>query len=134
MRTLAAALASVLLLAAPIAASSSSWTPADWAGEATLELVTTAPGEAPYAFPVWLVVLDDRLYVRLGSRAARRVQQSATPPFVGVTVAGAHFDRVRCEPAPGDEARVAEAMARKYWSDIFIRFVDHPLTCRLVPE
>jgi hypothetical protein len=25
-------------------------------------------------------------------------------------------------------------MAEKYWSDLFIRFIPHPLTMRLVPD
>jgi hypothetical protein len=28
---------------------------------------------------------------------------------------------------------VAQAMADKYWSDVFVRFFSHPLTLRLVP-
>ena len=45
-----------------------------------------------------------------------------------------HFDHVRCEPAPDQATRVAEAIGQKYWSDILIRYMSHPLTCRLVPE
>jgi len=29
---------------------------------------------------------------------------------------------------------VAHAMADKYWSDVLVRHMDHPLTMRLAPE
>jgi hypothetical protein len=51
-----------------------------------------------------------------------------------VTVAGKRFEHVRCEPAPDQAPRVAEAMGKKYTSDLLIRYFSHPLTCRLVPE
>jgi hypothetical protein len=110
------------------------WTPAAWTGESTLELGTQAPGEAPYWFPVWLVVLDGQLYVRLGNRAAGRVEQSTTRPVLGVRVAGKEFPRVKGEPAPDAVDRVAAAMREKYTTDVFVRWMEHPLTLRLVPE
>ena len=122
-----------LSLARAAIAEPSGWTPGVWTEQDTLDLTTNVPGEGSYSFPVWLVVLDDEVYVRLGARAAKRVQQSADAPRVGVTVAGAHFDGVRCEPVPDLAPRVAEAIAQKYWSDVFIRFFPHPVTCRLVP-
>jgi hypothetical protein len=51
-----------------------------------------------------------------------------------VRVAGREFDRVRAEAAPEAAERVAAAMGEKYWSDLLIRYVHHPLTMRLVPE
>jgi hypothetical protein len=81
-----------------------------------------------------MVVMDDQVYVRLGGRAADRVQTSKSAPFVGVTVAGQRFDKVRCEPTPDQAARVADAIGKKYTSDLVIRYFPHPLTCRLVPE
>lgn len=129
-----AALLSILCLAsAAVAAEPSPWAPTSWAKADTLELATDVPGEGPYAFPVWLVVLDDQLYVRLGDRAARRVRETRDGRL-GVTVAGARFDRVRCQPAPDLAPRVAAAMAGKYRSDVIIRLFPHPLTCRLAPE
>src|SRR5512136_2581054 len=91
---LAALLATVALLqaASSIAAQ---WNPAAFAKEDTLKLRTIGPEEGEYWFPVWLVVIDDQVYVRLGSRAAWRVQRNSTPPFLGVKVAGQQFDRVR---------------------------------------
>jgi hypothetical protein len=132
-RLCAAALLSCLWLpTAAVAADPSGWTPAAWAKEDTLDLATNVPGEGPYAFPVWLVVLDDQLYVRLGSRAARRVERSA--PGLGVKIAGVRFEGVRCQPVPDLVPRVAAAMAQKYRSDVLIHCFPHPLTCRLVPE
>lgn len=125
-------LAAGALLPAP--ASATDWTPRAWAGASTLELCTTAAGEQAHWFPVWLTVVDDQLYIRLGSRAAGRVEASTTRPIVGVRIAGQQFDRVRGEPAPEMAGRVAEVMAAKYWFDVLVRHVDHPLTLRLVAE
>jgi hypothetical protein len=80
------------------------------------------------------VVIDDQVYVRLGTRAADRVNENTTAPMLGVEVAGQRFDRVRAVPAPEYAERVAEAIADKYTSDLFIRWMSHPLTLRLVPE
>ena len=92
------------------------------------------PGEGEHWFKVWLVVIDGQVYVRLGSRAAERVESNTTAPVLGVEVAGQRFDRVRGVPAPEYADRVAKAMAEKYTSDIFVHLFSHPLTLRLVPE
>jgi hypothetical protein len=134
MPRIALLLLSTLLLATPATAAPPDWKPAAWASETTLELTTDRPDEGSYTFPVWLAVVDDQVFVRLGGRAADRVQKSKSAPYVGVTVADKHFDRVRCEPAPGLAPRVAEAMSKKYWSDVIVHHFSHPLTCRLVPE
>jgi hypothetical protein len=120
------------LVAAP--AAGAEWTPRAWADASTLELRTTAPGEGERWFKVWLVVLADQLYVRLGTRAANRVEQNTTAPLLGVRIAGQQFDRVTGVPAPEAVERVARAMGEKYWSDVLIRYAAHPLTLRLVPE
>jgi len=116
------------------ARAASDWTPATWAKEDTLELGTTAPGEEIHWFPVWLVVLDDQLYVRLGKRAAGRVENNTTKPYLGLKVGGREFPRVKGVPAPDEAAAVAALMAEKYWWDVLVRHVDHPLTLRLEPE
>ena len=116
------------------AACAADWTPPAWASASTLDLRTTAAGEQPRWFPVWLVVVDGQLYVRLGARAAGRIAGNITKPVVGVRIGGTQFDRVRGEPAPEIASPVAEAMAAKYWFDVLVRHVDHPLTLRLVPE
>jgi hypothetical protein len=100
----------------------------------TLELRTTDPGADPHWSPVWVAVLDEQVYVRLGGRAAGRIERNTTAPFVGVRIGGHEFERVRAEPAPDMADRVAKEMAEKYWSDLFIRFFPHPMTLRLVPE
>jgi hypothetical protein len=122
-----------LLLATPaLAASSDGWDPAAWRDEDTIELRTTTPGEEPHWFKVWLVVLDGQVYVRLGDRAARRFEQNAAKPVVAVRIAGREFPEVTGVPVPEMADRVAAAMADKYWSDVFVRFMSHPLTLRLV--
>lgn len=133
MRTLLAAL--TLLATAARAADPAGWTPAAWSDENTLELGTTATGEAPYWFPVWLVTLDGALYVRLGSRAAERYDGNATKPVLGVRIAGETFERVRAVETPDMAARVEAAMAEKYWlqGDFLIRRLAHPYTLRLEP-
>lgn len=127
-------LAWCLCLATVVTAATAAWTPDAWTKLDTLELVTQDPGEDAYAFPVWLAVLDGQVYVRLGGRAAGRVRRNADAPYIGVKIGGTRFPRVRCEPAPDQAARVARAMADKYRSDVLVRHVWHPLTCRLVPE
>ncbi len=127
----------LLLLAlavAPAAVHAAEWTPTAWADEETVDLTTVGPSEGAHTFPVWLVVIDGQLYVRLGSRAAERVEQSTTKPLLGVKIAGESFPKVKGEPAPEMADRVAAAMGEKYWSDVLIRYFNHPLTLRLVPE
>ena len=135
MRCLAASLLS-LLVAAPVGLAADEWTPPAWADENTVELRTTDPGEEPHWFPVWHVVLDEQLYVRLGSRAAGRFDRNVTKPVVGVRIAGKTFDRVRGVVTPDMVARVEAAMGEKYWlqADALIRRLDHPYTMRLEPE
>jgi hypothetical protein len=128
-------MALLLALLTPVGAMAADpeWTPDRWRDEDTLQL-HTVDAEGPYDFPVWLVVLDGDLYVRLGSRAARRVEGSTTWPALGVDVGGRHFARVQAESVPAMAEAVNEAMAEKYWSDVFIRFFSHPLTLRLRAE
>jgi hypothetical protein len=110
------------------------WNPAAFAKEDTLKLRTVGPGEGEYWFPVWLVVVDGQAYVRLGTRAAGRVERNTAAPYLGVEVAGQRFDRVRGVPVPDHAEPVAKAMADKYTSDVLVRWFAHPLTLRLVPE
>jgi hypothetical protein len=113
-------------------AAAADWTPELWVDEDTLDLRTTDPGEKPRWSPVWVAVLDDQLYVRLGGRAAGRVERNVDAPYLGMRIAGREFPRVRGEPAPEMAERVAAEIREKYWSDVFIRFFPHPLTLRLV--
>jgi hypothetical protein len=110
------------------------WDPASFRDEDTLDFLTIGPEEGEHWSTVWLVVLDGEVYIRLGSRAAGRIERNTTAPDVGVEIAGQRFNRVRAESAPEMVERVADAMADKYWSDVFVRLFSHPLTMRLVVE
>ena len=132
MRTPGAVVLGMLLLASR--APAADWTPAAWKAEDTLDLLTIGPEEGEYWFPVWPVVIDDQVYVRLGTKAAGRVEKNKTAPYLGVRVAGQQFDRVKGTPAPDMAEKVAAAMGEKYWTDVFIRYFDHPLTLRLAPD
>ncbi len=128
-----ATVATALWLLLP-ALGAAQWNPDAFSKEDTLKLRTTAPNENEHWFPVWLVVIDGQIYVRLGTRAADRVQTNTTSPYLGVEVASQRFDHVRGVPAPEYADRVAKAMADKYTSDIFVHLFSHPMTLRLVPE
>lgn len=128
-----ALLALPVLAASAAAAGPAEWHPAAYADQDTLEMRTVSAGEAPHWFKVWLVVLDGQVYVRLGSRAAKRIENNTTAPFIAVKIAGQEFDRVKADAAPEQAEAVAAAMADKYWSDALVHFFPHPLTLRLVP-
>lgn len=116
------------------AVAAAGWTPSNWVEEETLEICTVAPEEGEYCFPVWPVVLDNQIYVRLGSRAANRIERNLNAPYVHVKIAGLNFKHVRGQAAPEQAARVAAAIKEKYWSDVFVRYLAHPLTLRLAPD
>src|SRR2546429_2238001 len=131
LRSLAAA-TFIALVAAPVLAAE--WKPSAYASESTLQLRTTAPGEGDHWFPVWLVVIDDQVYVRLGTRAAGRIERNTTTPYVGVRVAGQQVDRVRAGAAPESVERGAHSIAGEDWGDGIIPHFGHPVTVRLGPE
>ena len=122
------------LLSSRSIGNAAEWNLQAFAKEETLSMRTIGPEEGEYWFPVWLVVIDGQVYVRLGSRAADRVEKNKTAPQLAIKVAGQQFDSVKGEDAPEMADAVAAAMADKYWSDLFIRFFPHPVTLRLVPE
>ncbi len=125
----------VCLLAVLIvsAAAGAAWDPAGFSDVQTLEFRTMGPEEGEHWSTVWLVVIDNQIYIRLGSRAAGRMEQNTTKPEVAVRIAGQQFEHVLAHPAPDMKDAVAKAMAAKYWSDLLIRYFDHPLTMRLTP-
>jgi hypothetical protein len=125
------ALVTVPLLAAQAAAQ---WNPERFAEQDTLELLTVSADGDEHWSTVWLVVLDGQVYVRLGNRAADRVNGSSRAPLVDVRIAGETFHNVRVDPAPDMADRVAAAMADKYWSDVVARQLAHPLTARLIAQ
>jgi hypothetical protein len=129
MRRFAAAIA---VFALTTAAGAAGWDPQAFSAQDTLQFLTVEHGDEHWS-TVWLVVIDGQVYLRLGSRAAGRMERNATAPYVKVRIAGQTFDTVRVDPVPDMAPAVASAMAEKYWSDVFIRHVNHPLTVRLTP-
>lgn len=129
MRRLALALAALTLTTT--AAVAADWNPQAFSSQDTLEFLTVENGEEHWS-TVWLVVIDGQVYIRLGSRAAGRVERNATKYDLQVRIAGQTF-RVKGEPAPDMTNAVNEAMAAKYTSDVFVRYFSHPLTLRLTP-
>ncbi|HYB98971.1 MAG TPA: hypothetical protein VEC57_07505 [Candidatus Limnocylindrales bacterium] len=111
------------------------WTPEMWMDEDTLQFRTDCPDEGEHWSYVWLVVLEEDVYVRLGSRAAARVDCNKSKPIVAVRIADdLEFPAVEMVPSPDKADAVAAAMADKYWTDIFVRYADHPYTMKLVPK
>jgi hypothetical protein len=111
-----------------------SWDPGAFSGLRTLQFLTVGPEEGPHWSTVWLVVLDGGVYVRLGTRAADRMQRNTTAPYVGVRIGGREYPRVHVHSQPAMAERVAAAMADKYGFDLIVRHFEHPLTMRLTPE
>jgi hypothetical protein len=116
------------------ASASAAWDPDRYRDLETLQFLTVGPEEGEHWSTVWLVVIDGQVYIRLGSRAAERIERNEKKPLVRVKIGGEEFRNVRAEPAPEMAERVADAMADKYWSDFLVRFLPHPLTMRLVPD
>ena len=131
-RSILCAVAFVVALAGT--ARAADWDPNAWTGEETIKILTIGADEGPYEFPVWLVVIDGQVYLRLGTRASERFKKNTTNPYVAVKIAGKNFPKTRVQDAPEMEQRVAKAMADKYWSDIFVRYSSHPMTVRLLHE
>ena len=110
------------------------WDPNAFRTESTLEIMTTGPEEGEHWGKLWLVVIDGKLYVRLGDRSYGRIQKNTTAPYLKVKVEGREFDKVRLEETPDMKDKVAAAMADKYFMDILIRHESHPMTARLTAE
>src|SRR5438445_1783558 len=87
----------VVLLATSICASTGGageWKPDSFANEQTLKFLTVEPEAVEHWSKVWLVVIDDQIYVRLGPRAAGHLERNTTAPDVKVRLAGQEFDPV----------------------------------------
>ena len=110
------------------------WDPNAFHDQSTLEIMTTGPDEGEHWGKLWLVVIDGKLYVRLGDPSYGRIQKNTTAPYLKVKVAGNEFDKVRLDETPDMKDKVAAAMADKYFMDILIRHVSHPMTARLTAE
>jgi hypothetical protein len=132
MRSLELFLFAIVAAVAQAATPTASWDPPRLAREDTIEFLTVGPDEGEHWSRVWVVAVDDKLDLRLGRRAAARIERNTMAPFVKVRIAGEEFYKVRAEPAPEMAERVAAAMAEKYRSDLVVRFMNHPLTVRLV--
>jgi hypothetical protein len=134
MTVLPALLSSFLLLAAP------AWNPAELGNRSTIELLTVGPEKGEHWSTVWFVVLDGAVYVRLGPRAAGRIERNTTAPGLQMRVAGNPAHPMRYEKAPEKAQAVAEAMAQKYWSDVLgepfrkLGLTSPTLILRLVPD
>jgi len=110
------------------------WDPAAFRDRDTLEFLTVGPEEGKHWSTVWLVVIEDQVYVRLGSKAADRMRRNTTAPLVAVRIGGREYEPVRAEETAAMAARVGAAMGEKYWSDLLVRYMPHPLTMRLQPD
>ena len=124
----------VVALCCLVTSAQGAWDAQAFSKERTLEFQTVDREEGPHWSTVWLVVIDNQVYVRLGSRATGRIQTNTTKPYLNVRVAGQEFDHVLAQVEPEMVDRVAKAMADKYWADLLVRHFDHPLTMRLTPE
>jgi hypothetical protein len=123
-------LAVLLFVPAPLLAA---WQPQEFSELDTLEYLTVGPEEGQHWSTVWLVVIDGQVYVRLGSRAAERMEKNTAAPYVTVRVGDEEFARIKAESVPDMADAVNKAMADKYTSDFLVRFFNHPLTMRLSP-
>jgi hypothetical protein len=98
--------------------ATSLWNPAQFAARGTIEFLTVTPDEGEHWSTVWFVMIDRTMYVRLGPRAARRIEKNTTAPRLALRIAGKESFAARYEKAPGMAGAVAVAMREKYWSDI----------------
>ena len=121
----------VALTLAPKLSVAASWTPQALENESTLEFLSVEADDNEHWSPVWLVVIDGNLYLRLGNRAVRRLTGSQIYPLTAVRVAGEEFRPMVAIEANDMAERVAKAMGEKYFSDILVRHWPHPLTVRL---
>jgi predicted DNA-binding protein (MmcQ/YjbR family) len=137
---LAAAIVSTFLLIAIVTmvrADSNSvpgWNPDAWASESTMQIMTTSPEGEEHWSTLWVVVIDHKLYARLGNRSYDRIQKNKTIPWVKLKIDDKQFDKVLLETAPEMVDPVAKAMAQKYWLDMLVRYEEHPLTARLIAQ
>jgi hypothetical protein len=131
---LAALLAACVLTISSSTSMAADWSPEEWVGEDTLQFRTECPDEGEHWSYVWVVVLDGDAWVRLGSKAAERVDCSKTKPMTTIRIAGHEFANVELVEVPDMAQRVADAMAAKYSTDFLVRYFDHPYTMKLVPK
>jgi len=130
---LAGLLSMLLLLAAP------AFDAAEIDGASTLEFLTVGAEEGEHWSTVWFVVIDGAVYLRLGPRAAGRIDKNTTSPRLQMRV-GQQTYPMRYEKVPEKAEAVANAMYRKYWTDILgepfrkLGLTSPTVTLRLVPD
>jgi hypothetical protein len=116
------------------------WDPASLGNQSTIELLTVGSEEGEHWSKVWFVMIDGVLYVRLGPRAAGRIERNTTAPRLQVRVPGEEAQPMRYEKAPEKAATVATAMREKYWSDVLgepfrkLGLTSQTVVLRLSPE
>lgn len=91
--------------------------PAAIADQSTIEFLTVVPEEGEHWSTVWFVVIDGKIYFRLGPRAATRIEKNTTAPRLKVRIEGKEHS-MRYEKAPEMAEQIAAAMREKYWTDI----------------
>lgn len=117
-----------------------SWSPTAIADQSTIELLTVASDEGEHWSTVWFVVIDGALYVRLGPRAANRIERSSTAPRLMLRASGKKVHAMRYEKAPEMAERINAAMYEKYWTDFLgtpfrkLGLSSPPLMLRLQPD
>ena len=127
-------------LSITLAVTPAVWTPERYDDQGTIALLTVAPEEGEHWSTVWFVVIDKTIYVRLGPRAAGRIERNDNAPRIKVRVSDDEILDMRYEKAPEMAERIADAMASKYWSDFLgepfrkLGFTATPTMLRLVPE
>jgi hypothetical protein len=85
--------------------------------QGNVEFLTVVPDEGEHWSTVWFVVMDDAVYLRLGPRAAERVERNSTAPRMKLRFSAEHVYDVQYAKAPEMAERVADAMHEKYWTD-----------------
>ena len=110
------------------------WDLSAFRDQSIIQIMTTEPDVGEHWSKLWVVVIDDQPYVRLGGRSYGRVQKNTTSPYVKLKVGDQEFDKVKLEEMPAMKDKVAAAMADKYFMDKLIRYENHPMVARLTPE
>jgi len=122
-----------------LAVLAAAWNPASIAEQSTLEFLTVAPDEGEHWSTVWFVVIDGNVYLRLGPRAAKRIEKNTTAPRFKIRIGGEVYP-MRYQKVPEMADRIAAAMADKYWTDVFgapfrrLGLTTAPVMLRVTPE
>ena len=124
-------LALATLLLGPLAHAATA-TPGAWKEEDTLDLRRSGPRRASTGSPSGSSSSTTGLRpARHEGRGPCREEQDGARHGHAASPASS-FDRVEARRRrPRWSTKVAAAMGEKYWSDVFIRYFDHPLTLQL---